>query len=214
MEKIGGLKEMVEEMARTAEASPVLHVEARSPDPGVAIGASRIPLRYRTCKMEQLTTISGNETAMKAVREFVPVDGKGLLLTGPVGTGKTHMAVARVIELIKRGHRAVFVPAAELLMDLRRAYDGESTESDVMAIYSNAEVLLLDDLGAERVTEWTKQVFYVLINRRYNAMRSTIVTTNLTPAQLGDVFDQRVVSRLTGMCRVVGIVGDDWRRKR
>lgn len=180
----------------------------------VEVMSAGIPMRYRGCQLEQLVQTSGNKTALEAVKEFLPTEGRGLLLMGPVGTGKTHMAVARLKELQRLGHRCLFVPAAELLVELRRAYDGQTTESDVLAKYANAEVLLLDDLGAERVTEWTKQVFYVLINRRYNAMRSTIVTTNLSMAQLGEVFDPRVVSRLAGMCRAIAISGEDWRKKR
>ena len=85
------------------------------------------------------------------------------------------------------------------------------TEFRILNSFSCADLLVLDDFGVERVTDWTRQIFYTIINKRYNSMKSTVVTTNVSISQLENEFDARIISRLVEMCRVIEMGGEDFR---
>lgn len=138
-------------------------------------------------------------------------DGRNLVLLGPVGVGKTHAAVAATRPAhFDHGVDVRFLPVVELL-DLLRPGGPEGALYDL----ADTELLVLDDLGSERATEWTAERLYALINRRWLEERPTVCTTNLEPDPLREALGERVFSRLVGNGAVVlRLTGHDRRRKR
>lgn len=132
-----------------------------------------------------------------------------LVLVGPVGVGKTHAAVAACRQHVAHGAGLEFWPVGELLdaLDWRRP---ESAAT--LARFMSVDLLIVDDLGAERANEWTGERLYAVVNRRWLENRPTIVTTNLEPEALEAAIGQRTYSRLAHDALAVAIGGDDRRR--
>lgn len=169
------------------------------------------------------------------VREFPAPERSGLLLCGDTGTGKTHLAVAALKAIIDKGHEGIFFDYQNLLDRIRSSYDKTSGSSDKETYRSamDAEVLLLDDLGSHRVTEWVEDTVTSIVTYRCNHRKPLIATTNLSPDDTGSIsyttpggadvhkktlteaIGQRARSRLFEMCRVVRMPAvEDYRVKR
>lgn len=134
--------------------------------------------------------------------------GRNLLMLGPVGVGKSHAAVAAARLRFDRGDEVRFMPVVELL-DMLRPGGPENALYDLADI----ELLVLDDIGSERPTEWTAERLYALVNRRWLEQRPTIGTSNLAPRELEEAVGARVYSRLVGNGSVgVALSGPDRRR--
>lgn len=161
------------------------------------IDASRIiPSRYREAAIE------------------TPLPDGSLYLTGPAGTGKTHAAAATALDALLANSRAVqWINVPSLLASLRASFNtGEAMPTPAeMVRYS--DLVVLDDLGAERPTEWAREVLYALINEIYEREVRVIITSNVPPAKLKDALGDRVVSRLAETCTVVTFTGPDRRRQ-
>lgn len=161
-----------------------------------------------------------------------PLEKTGLLLVGPSGVGKTHLSVAALKKLIKKGTHCLFSDYRELLKQIQNSYNQSSqiTELDLLRPIFETEVLLLDDLGAVRPSEWVWDTVSIILNARYNEKRTTIVTANFVneaahtsetnttkragrEETLGDRIGERMRSRLHEMCRIVEINGRDFRQK-
>jgi DNA replication protein DnaC len=159
-----------------------------------------------------------------------------LLLMGPSGVGKTHLAVASLKELIRRGHAGLFCDYRELLKEIQGSYNpaSESTEMSILEPIRTVEVLVLDDLGASKPSAWVLDIIGLVLNARYNERRVTILTTNYfdetanaepaprSPAgqrvavredALADRIGARMRSRLYEMCRTVELFAPDFRRE-
>jgi DNA replication protein DnaC len=213
---------------------------------GAMIAAARIPRRYEHCELSNFTTdFPGADrsvalaqiSAARFVQEFDPRDGRGLLLVGGIGTGKTHLAVGILKELIAaRGSACLFCDYRELLKQIQNCYNDsvKATELQVLRPVFDAAVLVLDELGAVKPSEWVWDTVSLILNTRYNDNRTTIITTNfadepaasvarvsnLSPARaaareetLGDRIGERMRSRLHEMCRIVRMDGPDFRQK-
>ncbi|HET7480695.1 MAG TPA: ATP-binding protein [Rubrobacteraceae bacterium] len=139
--------------------------------------------------------------------------GRGLYFCGDVGTGKTHLAVAVMNELISRRRvPALFVTVPELLDNMRGAYNDPGRDIDEwMAAVKNADLLLLDDLGAERANEWVRERIFVIVNHRYREELPTIFTSNIGPKDLASQLGERTASRIIGMCDWISLEGEDYR---
>ena len=198
------------------------------------LARTRIPARYQSCDLDGYKT--GGEASLSAakilVEKFIeqyPISKMGLMFIGSIGVGKTHLAVATIKELIcKKGIPCIFYEYRELLKEIQGSYNSTSqtTELEVLRPIFDAEVLVLDELGAVKPSQWVWDTVSFILNTRYNANRTTLITTNLLdePAlgvpgrppglredSLGDRIGERMRSRLHEMCRVVRIDARDYR---
>jgi DNA replication protein DnaC len=217
--------------------------EARA---GALQDASGIPPNYVRATLDNFQIPQDNPIARTGlgtvlmqvrsfVREFPAPERPGLLLAGDTGTGKTHLAVAALKAIIDKGHAGVFFDFQNLLDRIRSSYDKTSGSSDKETYRSamDAEVLLLDDLGSHRVTEWVEDTVTSIVTYRCNHKKPLIATTNLSPDETGptayttpggtdvsrktlsEAIGARARSRLFEMCRVVRMPAvEDYRVKR
>jgi DNA replication protein DnaC len=194
-----------------------------------------VPLRYRKSTFDNYY---GNEKIVNVCRSSV--DGGDILLTGSTGCGKTHLAVAMSREkalgmiqpLRKPGQEpdnkepltASFVTVPKLLMNLRASFnrrgrlpgdfiEGTASEQDIFDHYTYCDLLILDDLGAEKTSEYALSSIYTIIDERINYLKRTIVTTNLSLQEIEEKMDARLASRLSSM-KVIKINMSDYRKKR
>lgn len=139
--------------------------------------------------------------------------GRSLILLGPTGTGKTHQAYGAVRDLAITGVSArwVMTTAPDMYAALRPRH-GVDSEAEFRR-YRSAPVLLVDDLGASKVTEFTEEINFRLINHRYERQLPTLFTSNALPKELTERLGERVTSRLGQMCQRVTIAGQDRRRR-
>lgn len=153
-------------------------------------------------------------TAAETARAYNPrvAIGGSLLLLGPVGTGKTHQAFGAIRQIVHTGVACSWaaVTAADLFGQLRPRERGNPEA--VMDRYSRIPLLLLDDLGAAKASEWTEEVTYRVINHRYEHRLPTIVTSNLGGGDLRSGLGERIASRLAEMAKRVALKGTDRRR--
>lgn len=159
--------------------------------------------------------------AYRLVREYPAIE-RGLLFAGPVGVGKTHLAVSVLRGLTEKGVRSLFYEYGSLLKGIQECYNpvSRTSEMDVLAPVYEAEVLVLDELGASKPTDWVLETMTHIIGRRYNDKRLTIFTTNYTDVRenpagetLQDRIGVRLRSRLYEMCSTIPIEGEDYRRR-
>lgn len=188
-------------------------------DPEKVLRSARVPPKYLSCTFDSLIVTNGIRNALDFCRKYTLKDKQttGLFLFGPCGTGKTHLAVAITRGLLLKGHQVIFTTVQELLMEIRRAFGSDASSVETEEYYLNKYVsfpfLVLDDLGVEKTTEWNRQVLDYLINERDVRMKPLIVTSNLNVADIANKIDQRVASRLAGMCSLVELKGPDFRRR-
>lgn len=178
--------------------------------------SSRIPANLLTKTFANFTLTAGNKSAFGAAVVAADSD-RGLILAGDTGTGKSHLAAAIMNERLEQGREAIFVTVPELMADIRRVMKAEQETSDLLELVKTADLLIMDDMGAEKVTEWVVEQLFVVVNARLNGQKQTVVTTNYQPAELidriGGIGGQRIVSRLREMGDWVKIAGKDWRLK-
>jgi DNA replication protein DnaC len=155
------------------------------------------------------------------VREYPAVD-RGLLLMGTCGVGKTHLSVAILRGLIEKGVPCLFYEFGALLKEIQNSYNpiSQTSELEVLAPIFETEVLVLDELGASKPTDWVRDTMMQIINARYNDKKLTIFTTNYLEERrqrldetLEDRIGVRLRSRLYEMCRTVLVEGEDWRQR-
>jgi DNA replication protein DnaC len=150
------------------------------------IAAAHIPKRYEHCTLDSFRDHSTTlRNAKKRVQQFIdewPNAEKGLLLAGPCGSGKTHLAVATLNEIIRSGKpgRVMFANFSDLIQDIQSSFDSDHvpTKGELLEPLLDAELLVLDELGMRKPTDWVKDILYHLINSRYTSARTTIFTTN------------------------------------
>jgi DNA replication protein DnaC len=136
--------------------------------------------------------------------------GSGLYLFGTVGTGKTHIAAGIVRAYVEAHLRCRWVNVPARLNEQREGIAGGNA-TDTVASLVNCDLLVLDDIGVERPTDWSLETLHVLISQANDCDTPVVVTSNLTLSQLGKRLDDRIASRLAGMCEPVMIGGPDRR---
>jgi DNA replication protein DnaC len=154
-----------------------------------------------------------------------PLPGRnGFIIYGTKGTGKTHIAAAIANSLMHRGTAVICMTERNLFDRIRRTYnrDEHADESAVRGIYERAPLLIIDDLGKEKATEWTLATLYAIIDGRYDRAMPLIITTNydakslverLTPKGEDMTTAEAIVDRLTEMCESIAMSGDSWRSR-
>ncbi len=224
------------------------------------LAKARVPDRYRHCDFENFETDNDIENASREqlaawnrslaqaklvvqrfAEEFSPVremqNDQGLLLMGPCGAGKTHLAVAALKEIVQRGHSGLFYDYRELLKEIQDSYNAESqsTEMGVLEPVLKVEILVLDDVGSSKPSLWALETVGHILNTRYNEKRVTILTTNFLDADaaiapapaarvagmraptiedsLTDRVGKRIRSRLYEMCRTIEMSAPDYRKE-
>jgi len=240
-ERCGGTGFLVEEQDGREFARPCgCRRRGREQGEGLLRTTCRIPPRYEHCSLASFEPdtprqIEALGSAMSYVQKYPhggADKGLGLLFTGGNGVGKTHLAVGVLRELVlERGASGQFWDFHELIREIKSSYDPETrtTEVQVLAPVVEADVLLLDDLGAWKMTDWMNDTLFYILNSRYLAQRATLITTNYPDADrervlqadalqrreyLAERIGQRLRSRLLEMCAVVRVEGTDWRRHR
>ena len=138
---------------------------------------------------------------------------RGIFITGKAGTGKTHLAYAIANYCAEEIAPVLFWNIPELLKNIRDDYGQrlENKSGEFRKLMESRDLLVLDDLGAEKMTEWVEETFYIIINNRYEEMLPTIITSNLTLDELSTRLNDRIVSRIAGMCDVFELKGKDRR---
>jgi DNA replication protein DnaC len=192
---------------------------------GLLMKEARIPARFSRAELETFEPDTDSQReALRKARAFVdrfPVVDKGLLFHGTYGVGKTHLAVAILKAVIRKcGAKGYFFETPDLLRQVRNTYTNSAgeTEMGVLRPVLNAELLVLDDLGTEKTSEWVQETLGLVVNTRYNARRPTILTSNLRdpldnadPNSFAFQIGARTRSRLREMCDWIEILGADIR---
>jgi DNA replication protein DnaC len=229
-----------------------------------ALQRARVPERYRHCDFENYETDNDIENVTREqlaawnrslaqaklvvqrfAEEFTPVTNArtehGLLLMGPCGVGKTHLAVSAMKAIVLRGLSGLFYDYRELLKAIQDSYspESQSTEMGVLEPVLKVEILVLDDVGSSKPSPWALETVGHVLNTRYNEKRVTLLTTNFldsdsatnnsaggAPAprvagmrspmiedSLTERVGKRIRSRLYEMCRTVEISAPDYRRE-
>ncbi|HXE32480.1 MAG TPA: ATP-binding protein [Verrucomicrobiae bacterium] len=222
------------------------------------IERAHIPKRYEHCDFESYSTdLADGKTyssqqadslkraklfAQSFVRDYPASDQAGLLLMGNSGVGKTHLAIAALKELVRRGHTGYFCEYGSLLREIQQSYgtETEATEMRLLAPILSVEVLIIDDLGCIKPSDWVRDTIGYILNTRYiegsrdlSHPRCTIITTNYLDSSeekearlpngklavtrretLADRISERTRSRLYEMCRTVEVSAPDFRREK
>lgn len=188
--------------------------------------ASVLPARYRGVSFERPPVTHVDELVVRRVRNFCDQidqkldEGSGLWFYGDPGTGKTTLAMLVSRIALQRGRSVAIYSMPKLLARIRRTYDsqpGEQSYAELFERLATVDLLHIDDVGAENRTEWVLEQLYALINERYEAQRSLVITSNFDEETLREQFGRqmgdRIVSRLLEMCDPQPLYGEDRRTR-
>lgn len=177
--------------------------------------SAKVPERYIDKSLDNFIQFKQPE-AYKTAKTFlqkwdeVKAKGRGIIFVGDVGTGKTHLSFAVFNDLVRRGVSGLAVTVPDLMDELRPR--SEEKQIEQLEALKTVEILLLDDLGAQRNTPWVTERLFIIINARYNNLKPTIITSNSKLEELDKVDGwKRIVDRISEMCRPVKMEGPSFR---
>jgi DNA replication protein DnaC len=189
--------------------------------------ASVIPPKFRGVSFERppvsdMARDFQTRGAVEEVRRYLDdleenlAQGRGVWFFGDAGTGKTTLAMLVSKTALKAGSSVAIYSLPKLLARIRRTYESESGGDSYLSFFerlTSVDLLHIDDLGAEKRSDWVLEQLYALVNERYEAQRSILVTTNLDEGELKEQIGRRTVSRLVEMCGscMIPMHGDDRR---
>jgi DNA replication protein DnaC len=183
--------------------------------------SSVIPRKYRGVSFERAPVTELSSDVVRPVKSYVHdikrnvAAGRGLWFMGDVGTGKTTLAMLASKAALDNGLSVAIYSLPHLLAEIRDTYDADPGERSYMDFFRrlvSVDLLHLEDLGAEKRTDWVLEQLYSLVNERYEERRSLIVTTNLDFGDLEDQIGSRTVSRIVEMCgNPLPLYGEDRR---
>jgi DNA replication protein DnaC len=180
-----------------------------------------IPRKYRGVAFDRAPVSEMPESVVREIRRYTRTldeqlaAGRGLWLFGDNGTGKTTLAMLVSRTALDAGHSVAIYSLPRLLAEIRATFESDSEGSYVGFLdrLARVDLLHLDDLGAEKTSPWVLEQLYAIVNARYEAERSIVLTTNLVDAdELAEQVGKRTVSRLEEMCEVIPLRGTDRRR--
>lgn len=192
------------------------------------LAEASIPKLYSESSLQTYQPSKGNLSQLRAfnyahtlVREY-PIVDRGILFMGSVGVGKTHLSVGILRGLIEKGISCKFYEYRALLKEIQNSYNPNTnaSEMDILAPLIGCEVIVLDELGAAKPSEWVQDTIGLIINARYNEKKLTILTTNYldecqVPSEetLSNRIGARLRSRLYQMCQTSVLEGADYRQQ-
>ncbi|RMA97683.1 ATP-binding protein [Hydrogenothermus marinus] len=185
----------------------------------------KIPKRYRDVSFENFmpTKAYGQDLVLNKAKQYVLSndykEGKGILFVGPPGVGKTHLAVSILKDFfLKRSIVGLFRDTRTLLFDLKLTFDGSASSRELLEEVLDAPILVLDDLGSERLSDWAKDILHYVIIHRYNEQKPIIITSNLDlssddemQTSLEEKLGSSIASRIREICEVIYVKGPDVR---
>ncbi len=176
-----------------------------------------IPRRYRDVSFDRPPVTEITPVVVTHTRRFADtVDeqldgGRGLWYMGPVGTGKTTLAMLVSKAALRAGRSVAIYSLPRLLNEIRDTHRAERSHIELLDRLTHVDLLHIDDVGAERTTDWVLEELYSIVNARYEDQRSIVLTTNLDGEELSAQIGERTVSRLSEMCDALPLEGDDHR---
>jgi DNA replication protein DnaC len=189
----------------------VAHAKARSL-------SAVIPRRYRDVSFDRPPASDIDPQIVTATRRYAATiedqlhAGRGLWFMGPPGTGKTTLAMLVSQAALKAGRSVAIYSLPRLLNEIRDTHRAERSHVDLLDRLTEVDLLHIDDVGAERSTDWVLEELYSIVNGRYEDERSIVITTNiLDRGALCEQITARTVSRLTEMCDELPLLGHDHR---
>ena len=183
------------------------------------LALSNLGERFRDASFENFTPTDGTEACWAYTKEyaenFTKKTDSGICIYGRAGNGKSHLAAAMVNRLIQRGFTAVFIEVPDLFSRIKATYgaEGEGSEDKIMRALGECDLLVLDDAGAERPSDWVQEKFFQIINTRYKNRLPVVITTNTKDmAGLEDIIGFRAYDRVLEMCLPLKNNGESYRR--
>lgn len=178
---------------------------------------AKVPSRFQEASFANFVVTPSTRRAVDVCRQYAETlergEGRGLFIAGDVGTGKTHLAVAVLFRVIERGFEGRFLVVPEWLHRLRRSFD-DGTGSHLWEVMEHPGLLVLDDIGTEKPSEWVEEQMFLLVNHRYQHRLPTVYTSNLGLDELQERLGARTVSRIIETCDGVLLKGEDYRKRK
>ena len=167
-----------------------------------------VPRRFRGVSFDRAPVVDMDPSVVREVRRYVEAvegnldGGRGLWFTGDVGTGKTTLAMLVSCAALDAGRSVAIYSLPRLLAEIRKTFDEDADRSylGLLERLTSVDLLHIDDVGAERTSEWVLEQLYAIVNARYEDERAMVITTNLDHAELRDQIGERTVSRLIEIC--------------